>query len=95
MPRFLEERRSDTYGGKLRIMEHLELRQESGGSRLYLMDKPIHAGDCLEVLISEKWFPARCECYREKGNFNWYLIVFKPEGEDVIEDCNSVLCRFS
>lgn len=41
MPRFLEEKRSDTYGGKLRIMEQLELRQESGGSRLYLMDKPI------------------------------------------------------
>lgn len=90
-------------------MEQLELRQESGGSRemrhwgvspwtlsrLYLMDKPIHAGDCLEVLISEKWFSARCECYKEQGNLNWYLIVFKPEGEDVIEDCiNNVWCRF-
>ncbi|WP_264299996.1 hypothetical protein [Nostoc sp. MG11] len=28
-------------------MEQLKLRQESGGSRLYLMDKPIHAGDCV------------------------------------------------
>ncbi|MCW5318932.1 hypothetical protein GTQ43_37010 [Nostoc sp. KVJ3] len=77
-------------------MEQLELRQESSGSRLYLMDKPIHAGDCLEVLISEKWFTARCECYREQGNLNWYLIVFNAEGENVIEDCiNSVVCRFS
>ena len=81
-------------------MEHLELRLESGGSRLYLMDKPIHAGDCLEVLISdlisEKWYPARCECYREQGQLCWYLIVFKTESEDVIKDCiNSVWCRFS
>ncbi|MHC5723206.1 MAG: DUF5348 domain-containing protein [Nostoc sp.] len=56
------------------------------------MDKPIHAGDYLEVLISEKWYPARCEC---QGNLDWYLIVFNPEGEDVIENCiNNVWCRF-
>lgn len=100
MPRFLEEKRSDRSplcnvlktGG---IMEQLELRQESGGSRLYLLNKPIHAGDCLEVLISEKWLPACCECYREQRQLQWYLIVFKLEGEEVIDDINNVSCRFS
>ncbi|MHC5777962.1 DUF5348 domain-containing protein [Nostoc sp.] len=76
------------------MTELLEIRSESGGTRLYLMNKPIHAGDCLQVLVDTNWYDARCECDREAGKQCWYLIVFKPEGEEILEDFSTLLCRF-
>ncbi|QSJ17705.1 DUF5348 domain-containing protein [Nostoc sp. UHCC 0702] len=75
-------------------MQELTLQTEIGGERPYLMNKPIHAGDCLQVFISGEWCPASCECYREKGSLHWYLIVYQPGNEHVIEDFCNTLCRF-
>ncbi|NDJ25719.1 hypothetical protein GS682_29850 [Nostoc sp. B(2019)] len=58
------------------------------------MNKPIHAGDCLQVLVGGHWYDARCECYTEVGNLRWYLIAFKPEGEEIFEDFSNLMCRF-
>nr|WP_225226141.1 DUF5348 domain-containing protein [Komarekiella delphini-convector] len=58
------------------------------------MGKPIHAGDCLQVLVSGHWYDARCECYTEAGKICWYLIVFKVEEEEIFEDFSNLVCRF-
>lgn len=57
--------------------EELELRQEEGGLRHYLLGKPLHAGASVELLLEDgTWLPGRYEwSFRKEALPMFYLYL--------------------
>lgn len=76
-----------------------ELRWELGGPRNYLDGKPMHAGEILEVELSDgSWTTARYEYSwnKREGEFQAYFLISKAgsDDEEVVLRAESIPCRW-